>query len=124
MLKEIAADYFSRHLSSDECHITSDSRVFHTKGSADSFANGLKDNKVESFTRDGKTAEIDGEDTGEDAKVKAIETLKTFDASTAKYPELKGLVIALGLEVENLKAPTLVAALEAHKVIINTEIQD
>ncbi len=124
MSKELAADYFSRHESSNECHITSDGRVFHTKGAADSFANGLKDTKVESFTRDGKTADADGEDTGEDTKLKSIETLKTFEASTAKYPELKSLVKALGLEVENQKEATLVAALEAHKVIINTEIQD
>jgi hypothetical protein len=123
MSKELAADYFARH-TNNECHITSDGRVFHTKGSADSFANGLKDNTVVSFTRDGKTPTADGEDTGEADKVKAIETLKTFEATTAKYPELKALVKALGLEVENQKEATLVAALEAHKEIINAEIQD
>ena len=120
MSKELAADYFSRHGSSNECHITSDGRVFHAKGAADSFANGLKDKTVESFTRDGKKEDDDDKDAG----LKAIETLKTFEASTAKYPELKALVKALGLEVENQKEATLVAALEAHKVIINTEIQD
>ena len=124
MSKELAADYFSRHGSSNECYITSDGRVFHTKGAADSFANGLKDTKVESYTRDGKTVETAGEDTGEEGKVLAIETLKTFDASTAKYAELKALVKALGLEVENQKETTLVAALEAYKVIINTEIKE
>jgi hypothetical protein len=51
MSKELAADYFSRHLSSNECHITSDGRVFHSKGTADGFANGLKDNAVASYTR-------------------------------------------------------------------------
>jgi hypothetical protein len=121
MSKELAADYFARH-TNDECFITAEGRVFHTQGTADSYANLQKDNKVEHFTRDGKIAET--EDTGEDTKVKAIETLKTFDASTAKYAELKALVKALGLEVENQKEATLVAALEAHKVIINTEIQD
>jgi hypothetical protein len=51
MSKELAADYFSRHLSSNECHITSDGRVFHSKGTADGFANGLKDNAVAFYTR-------------------------------------------------------------------------
>jgi hypothetical protein len=123
MSKELAADYFSRHQSSNECFITSDGRVFHTLGSAQSFAAGLKDDTVSSHKRDEKESPKD-EDNREADKVKAIETLKTLEVSTAKYPELKGLVIALGLDVENMKAPTLIAALEAHKVIINTEIQD
>ena len=123
MSKELAADYFARH-TSDECFITSDGRVFHTKGTADGHANLLKDNAVVQFTREVKLEKEKGEDTSGADKVKAIETLKTFDATTAKYPELKALVKALGLEVENQKEATLVAALEAHKVIINAEIQD
>ncbi|MDN3671505.1 hypothetical protein QWY99_22140 [Flavobacterium branchiarum] len=51
MSNEKAVDYFDRHPSSNECHITSDNRVFHTKGTADSHANGLKDNKVNSHYR-------------------------------------------------------------------------
>ncbi|MGZ9736796.1 hypothetical protein [Flavobacterium sp. GNP002] len=50
MSKDKAADYFSRH-QNDECHITSDGRVFHTIGSAQSFAAGLKDAKIDSFKR-------------------------------------------------------------------------
>jgi len=123
MSKELAADYFSRHQSSNECFITSDGRVFHTLGSAQSFAAGLKDNAVSSHKRAEKELPK-SEAAGEDDKVKAIETLKTFDASAAKYPELKALVKALGLEPENQKEATLVAALEAHKAIINAEIQD
>lgn len=123
MSKKLAADYFGRH-TGNECHITSDGRVFHTKGSADSFANGLKDTTVQSFTREGKKEEIIGEDTGEDTKVIAIETLKTFDTATASYHEIKALVKALGLETPSQLQVDLVASLEAQKVIINTEIED
>ena len=52
MSQEKAVDYFDRHPSSNECHITSDGRVFHTIGSAQGFAQALPDNKVESFTRE------------------------------------------------------------------------
>lgn len=120
MSKELAADYFSRHGSSNECHVTSDGRVFHTKGSADSFANGLKDNKVESYTRDGKKEEKPKEET----KVFTLEELNAFDAEKAPYTELKDLVKKLNLEPASQKQVDLVAAFEAHKVIINTEIQD
>jgi len=128
MSKEQAADYFDRHESSNECHITSDGRVFHTKGSADGFANGLKDNKVTSYER-GKlnSKEEDTEDNTlklETLKVEALEALKTFDTATATYPEIKALVKALGLEVENQKQDVLIAAIEAHKVIINTEVNE
>lgn len=53
----IALDYFARHPQSNECHITSDERVFHQKGSAESFAAYLKDKSVESFTRQEAFAE-------------------------------------------------------------------
>ncbi|MDA6072083.1 hypothetical protein NJT12_20870 [Flavobacterium sp. AC] len=51
MSNEKAVDYFDRHPSSNECHITSDERVFHTKGTADGHANVLKDTKVNSHYR-------------------------------------------------------------------------
>lgn len=58
--KELSQDYFDRHPSSDACHITSDGRVFHNVGTADGYATALKDNKVETFTRDSKkVADID-----------------------------------------------------------------
>ncbi|WP_298307263.1 hypothetical protein [Flavobacterium sp.] len=53
--KELAKDYFDRHHSSNECHITSDGRVFHTAGAAQGFAGGLKNDKVESFKREQTT---------------------------------------------------------------------
>lgn len=121
MSKELAADYFARHESSNECHITSDGRVFHTKGSADSFANGLKDNTVESFTRDGKTADASKDET---AKVFGLEDLESFNAETATYAEIKELAKAFSLESVSQKKEDLLAAIEAHKLIMNTEIQD
>tara|TARA_R110000868_G_scaffold52171_6_gene165036 strand:+ start:22850 stop:23317 length:468 start_codon:yes stop_codon:yes gene_type:complete len=52
MSKDKAVDYFDRHKESQECHITSDGRVFHSIGSASGFANTLKDNNVTSYTRE------------------------------------------------------------------------
>ena len=152
MSKELAADYFARHESSNECHITSDGRVFHTKGSADSFANGLKDNTVASFTRDGKkeeeevpTDEVPQDEAPQDEapqdeapqddsskdeaaqdedKIAVIEALKTFDAETATYAEIKELAKAFSLESVSQKKEDLLAAIEAYKLIMNTEIQD
>lgn len=142
MSKELAADYFARHESSNECHITSDGRVFHTKGSADSFANGLKDTTVESFTRDGKKEEEEvptdeapqdeapeddsskDEASNDEDKIALIEDLKTFNAETATYAEIKELAKAFSLESVSQKKEDLLAAIEAHKLIMNTEIQD
>jgi hypothetical protein len=127
MSKELAADYFSRH-QSDECHITSDNRVFHTIGTAQSFASGLKDNKVTSYTRAELEALIvddsKNDDSDDDTKVKALEALKSFDATTAEYPEIKALFKSLGLDAPSNKQPDLLAAIEAYKVIINTKINE
>lgn len=46
-----AKDYFDTHPSREECHITSDARVFHTKESAQSFAGTLDDQKIEKHSR-------------------------------------------------------------------------
>ncbi|MNF51768.1 hypothetical protein D3C85_112960 [compost metagenome] len=189
MSKDKAADYFSRH-QSDECHITSDNRVFHSKGTADGFANGLKDKAVVSYTREqfeskaeaptDEAPEVDKElrfknrverlialgleriedvftnaETGasinaadvyeitdeefeisvtpvvviepskEDApKVLALESLKNFDASTATYEDAKAPVKALAIESPSQFKVDLFAAIEAQKVIINTEVQE
>lgn len=48
---EKAQDYFKRHPSSNECHITSDGRVFHTLGSAQGFAGTLEDQTIESYKK-------------------------------------------------------------------------
>lgn len=127
MSKELAADYFSRHLSSNECHITSDGRVFHSKGNADGFANGLKDNKVTSYTRaEVKAPVVDdlGDDDSNKAKVQALDALKNFDATTATYPEIKALVKDLGLESPTNKQPDLLATIEAYKTALNTEVKE
>ena len=124
MSKEKAADYFSRHQSSNECHITSDGRVFHTKGSADSFASALKDNKVVSYTRDENKAPKSEAPGDEAPKVYTLEDLKAFDATTATYPEIKALANGLGLESASQKQVDLLAAIEAQKAIVNTEVKE
>ena len=127
MSKDKAADYFGRH-KNDECHITSDGRVFHTIGSAQSFAAGLKDTTIESFKRtdfEKQTSEDSQDDSSdEDTKVLALEALKTFDAATAKYPEINKLVKMLGIEPASQKQPDLLAAIEAYKTALNLEIQE
>jgi flagellar hook-length control protein FliK len=144
MSKEKAADYFSRHLSSNECHITSDGRVFHTKGTADGFANGLKDNTVASYTRAEVEAikvkspkveapktkvlkvETPADQTQKDdaPKVFTLEDLQAFDAETATYEEAKVLVKGLAIETPSQSKTDLFTAIEAQKAIINTEVQE
>lgn len=127
MSKDKAVDYFDRH-KNDECHITSDGRVFHAIGSAQSFAAGLKDAEIESFKRtdfEKKTSDDSQDDSSdEDTKVLALEALKTFDAATAKYPEINKLVKMLGIEPASQKQPDLLAAIEAYKTALNLEIQE
>lgn len=50
---ELAQDYFERHSTSDECHISSDGRVFHTFGYATSYVqeHDLKSQEIESYKR-------------------------------------------------------------------------
>lgn len=119
MLKEKAVDYFDRHPSSNECHITSDGRVFHTKGAADGFANGLKDNKVASFNRSELNPEniivVDSEElTGDEVKA-TIESLRNFNAETTSYEDGKALAQDLKLEVSSNKKVDIFAALEVAK---------
>lgn len=128
MSKDKAADYFARHKESPECHITSDGRVFHSIGTATGFANGLKDNAVTSYKRDaveskGKSQKEQDDASTEESKVLALETLKNFDTATATYPEIKALAKALSLESPSQSQVDLVAAIEAKKVIINTEVK-
>jgi hypothetical protein len=126
MSKELAADYFSRHLSSNECHITSDGRVFHSKGTAEGFANGLKDNKVSTYNRseveDPKSETSSGDDST--IKIQALELLKSFDAVSATYPEIKALVKDLGLQSPTQGKEDLLATIEAFKVACNTVVEE
>lgn len=187
MSKEKAADYFSRH-QSDECHITSDERVFHTLGSAQSFAAQLKNNEVTSYKRaefetvksedlQEETLETDKEsrfkirvdrliafgferiddsfahlptatsidvtavyeisdeefeiglkplviDNADETKVQVLEALKNFDTATASYEDIKALAKALALESPSNSKVDLIAVIEAHKAIINTEVKE
>jgi hypothetical protein len=103
-LNKLAADYFERHKDSNECHITSDGRVFHQPGTAHGYASALKDNKVEKFTRDGKAEEKEDDD-------KEL-TIADFNAETTTYPEAVALVKALGLEAKSQKKDDLFEALK------------
>lgn len=127
MSKDKAADYFGRH-KNDECHITSDGRVFHTIGSAQSFASGLKDATIESFKRaefEKKTSEDSQDDSSDEGtKVLVLETLKNFDPATATYDDAKVLVYSLALETQSKKKEDLFAAIEAYKKTINLEVQE
>ena len=180
MSKDKAADYFARHQTpSDECHITTDSRVFHTLGSAQGYASELKDNKVTSYTRaefettvvddledkeekgltfnvdikkgeapkvevpkvdapkveapkvDTPKAEAPKVDTpkaetpkAETPKVYTLEDLKAFNPETAEYPEIKALVLGFNLDSASNKKVDLLAAIEAYKLAINTEVKE
>lgn len=113
----LAIDYFTRHTSSDECHITSDERVFHSVGTAKSFANLLEDETVHSFTRAEATNEIEvveDEGTGTGEGTEAL-TLETFNAETSDYKEALELFKTLELKAESNKKADVFAALTAAK---------
>jgi hypothetical protein len=129
--KEKAADYFNRH-DGTECHITSDGRVFHSKGTADSFAVGLADQKVESFKKeDFAKAEKPKEekpkvaDAAKKGKVDFptleltpdnIKQILDFGLVKENYINLKALVAHLKIDAENQKAETLVKVLAEYKL--------
>lgn len=121
MLKEKAVDYFDRHPSSNECHITSDGRVFHTIGTAQGFANGLKNNKIESYKRGDLNVEnIDVNDPKEEtgdtgANNENLEALRAFDSEKTSYESGKALVKALGIETSSNSKADIFAALETAK---------
>lgn len=120
---EKAQDYFDRHPSSDECHVTSDGRVFHNKGGAQGFAGTLDDQDIESYSRKvlekekSLAQEIDLGDNHE-SKIKELETL---ELSTANYNEMKALVKFFDVKVENQKAETLITALTEFKNTLNQQ---
>lgn len=116
-----AQDYFDRHPSGEECHITSDGRVFHTKGSAQGFAGTLDNQDIESYSR--KVLETENSlkqeaDSGadRDAKIKELEALELV---TANYNEMKALAKYFEVKTENQKAETLIAALTEFKKTLN-----
>lgn len=111
MSKDLAKDYFERH-SSNECHITSDDRVFHDIGSAQSFASSLDDQKITSYTR----KEI------ETPVINLNDAVIQFDPATADYKEAKALVLALGLETLSNKKEDVFAAIVAYKETLDLEV--
>ena len=107
MSKEKAVDYFDRHPSSNECHITSDERVFHSAGTAQGFAESLKDNKVTSYKRADFEAvnisvvdaeELTGfEDEDEDEDL-FLGDIDTSDAPVIEVPNIETPVVDLNIE--------------------------
>lgn len=121
--KEKAIDYFERHQTSNECFITSDNRVFHTKGSAESFATTLNDFKVNRFTRSGTMqvkgknteSDFDGTDDAGDTAVK-LQELQALELVVANYQAMKEMVKYFKIVTENNKAETLITALTEYKL--------
>lgn len=118
--KEKAQDYFDRHPSSVECHITSDGRVFHTLGSAQGFAGTLDDQEIESYKRSvlEKEATNDGFDADAEKQTK-LEELATLELVKENYQEIKALVKYFDLKPADQKAETLIAALTEYKNSLN-----
>lgn len=112
---ELAQDYFTRYPKSNECHITSDNRVFHTQGTAKSFADRLAVKELSSFTRS-ELMTPKPEAPKPENKVLVIDDFKGFNADTATYEEAKALVKELGLKPSSNKKEDLFA-------IINLEIE-
>lgn len=138
---DLAQDYFERHSQSDECHISSDGRVFHTYGHATSFAqeHQLQDQTIESYKR-AQISDVAENPTVEDAEAEekdssekldeifetpageiALEAfLKTNDVDVLKYDDLKKFVKYFQIETEDQKADTLKAALNEFKNTLNS----
>ncbi|MBT0550244.1 hypothetical protein [Riemerella anatipestifer] len=125
--KEQALDYFNRHPYSNECHITSDGRVFHTLGAAQSFAGTLEDQVIESFSRAVlKKAEDEKEKNKQEKKKKeedkklegqkqAKENFEAADLSTLDYNALTDYVRLFELETADKKAETLRTVLSEYQ---------
>ena len=116
MSKEIVKDYFDRHPASIECHVTSDGRVFHDIGSAQSFSSGLTDQEVTSHKRgEEKVEEIEVND---DAQVI---TLADFDPETTDYKAALELFKSLELTAASNKKEDIYPVLIAAKAAAETQ---
>ncbi|KQT17422.1 hypothetical protein ASG31_08405 [Chryseobacterium sp. Leaf404] len=121
---EKAQDYFERHPSSNECHITSDGRVFHTKGSALGFAGTLDSQDIESYTRKGlekETTEVTAKEVLEGNRPEKIKELEALELVTANYNEMKALAKYFEVKTDNQKAETFIAALTEFKKTLNQD---
>lgn len=135
---DLAVDYFERHFTSQECHITSDGRVFHTNGHAISFASehNLQDQTIESYKREQvatvaenatvenfedvenfNDTDVETNEDAEDNEVvdSKIEELKNFDIATGDYQDVKSFIKHFEIETADQKAETLKTALTEYK---------
>lgn len=134
---EKAIDYFNRH-QRNECFITSDGRVFHQEGTANSFAVTLKDRAVEHYTRAeveqlqeetksiGQTSNSDTSaatiqdgtpsvESDTDEKAQRTAELLALELTSKHYNEMLSLVKFFGLETKDKKADSLIEALTEYK---------
>lgn len=136
--QEKAQDYFDRHPSSEECYITSDGRVFHNIGSAQSMAGTLDDQKIESYKRSviekDKALKKDLSESNlpdqlknsteeiilmaEETRSEKIKELEALELVKTNYNEMKSLAKFFGLNPDDQKAETLIAALEEFKTTL------
>lgn len=121
---DLAKDYFERHSISNECHITSDGRVFHALGHAISFAqeHDLQDQTIESYTRaqvetTETLATVAKEPVGptEEEITAKTEELKNLDIDAAEYPAIKTFIKFFDITTDDQKAATLKTALTEYK---------
>lgn len=125
-LKAKLKDYFKRYPQSQECYVTSDGKLFHQSGPAQSYAGGLKDNKVARHTSEDYVKQIEtsakvvkGNSEPEGGEV----TLENFDL-TAQDAYAKGLELAsnLGLELKDKKKATVLEAIAAAKADLEPKV--
>lgn len=118
---EKALDYFERHPSSTECYITADGRVFHTLGSAQSFAGTLDDQTIESYKKSVLEKGIQqsaGNDEAE--KQEKLVELSELELVKENYQEIKALVKYFDLKPNDQKAETLISVLSEFKNSLNS----
>ena len=110
----LALDYFTRYPESQECHITSEQRVFHTKPTAQ--ANQPENGEVVSFNRNEVIAELKVTDASPEPGTTSALLLKDFDPEKTEYTEAKELLKSLGLKSASKSKEDIYAALlEAQK---------
>lgn len=103
---ELAQDYFERHSVSNECHITSDGRVFHTGGHAISFAqeHDLQDQTIESYTR-AQVAPVEEVVTDDQEDQDSINKRNEIrEKLVSKYQELFKELPSEDVEIEELES--------------------
>lgn len=116
---EKAKDYFNRHPTSQECHITSDGRVFHTTGAAQGFAGTLNDETIETYKRTILNKSVESSVDPEAEKQNKLTELLALELVSSNYQEMKALVKYFDLKPIDQKAETLIATLTEFKNTLN-----